>query len=159
DVARRRPHAERSAAPQLLVLRARRRLGHDDAAPHRTRARARRIRLSARRLLLAEHAGDARSPASRPEHPRRRGRAHHVAQRERTVPSPASVNTIAGVVRRNAREHPDGIAFVEGTSDASMTWSEYDSRSSAIAATLTELERGARVGLQIADGPDVHAVM
>src|SRR5262249_10145597 len=139
--------------------RARRRLRHDHAAPHRTRARARRVRLPARRLVLAEHAGDARPSTARAERPRRRGRAHHVAQRRRALPSPASVNTIAGVVARNAREQPDGVAFVEGASGASMTWAEYHSRSSAIAATLTTLERGARVALQIPDGPDVHAAM
>jgi acyl-CoA synthetase len=69
------------------------------------------------------------------------------------------VKTIAGVVGHNARERPDGIAFVEGASGESMTWADYDARSSAIAATLTSLERGARVALQISDGPDVHATM
>ena len=80
--------AERGAAPQLLVLRARRRLGHGAAPSHRRRAHPRRVRLPARRLVVAEHAGDARAPAPRPERPRRRGRAHHLAQRGRAVPSP-----------------------------------------------------------------------
>lgn len=69
------------------------------------------------------------------------------------------MNTVAGVVGRNARELPDAVAFVEGASGASMTWAEYDARSSAMAATLTAFDRGARVALQIADGPDVHAAM
>ena len=65
--------AERGAAPQLLVLRARRRLGHGAAPSHRRRAHPRRVRLPARRLVVAGHAGDARPPAARPGRPRRRG--------------------------------------------------------------------------------------
>ena len=58
--------AERGAAPQLLVLRARRRRGHARARPHRRRPHPRRVRLPARRLVVAGHAGDARAPARRP---------------------------------------------------------------------------------------------
>jgi acyl-CoA synthetase len=69
------------------------------------------------------------------------------------------VNTIAGVVARNARERPDGAAFVQGASGDSMTWAQYDARSSAIASTLMSFEWGTRVALQIPDGPAVHAAM
>jgi acyl-CoA synthetase len=67
--------------------------------------------------------------------------------------------TLAGVVARNARAHPHGVAFVEAASGASMTWSEYDTRSSAMAATLRDYARGDRIALQLPDGPGVHAAM
>ena len=110
DVARRRDHAERGAAPQLLVLRARRRRGHGAAPPHRRRPHPRRERLPARRLVVAEHAGDARAPAPRPGHPRRRGRAHHLAQRGRAVPSSRfrerrSRRVVAAQRARRSRRH------------------------------------------------------
>ena len=41
-------------------------------APHRRRAHPRGVRLPARRLVVARHAGDARAPAPRPGRPRRR---------------------------------------------------------------------------------------
>jgi acyl-CoA synthetase len=69
------------------------------------------------------------------------------------------VRTIAGVVARNARADPDRVAFVEAASDETMTWGEYDTRSSKMAATLRAFEPGARVALQIPDGPGVHATM
>ncbi len=70
------------------------------------------------------------------------------------------MTTIAAVVARNAATHPDGIAFVEAASGVTMTWSEYDARSTRMAATLAQLyERGDRVAIQMLDGPDVHAVM
>jgi acyl-CoA synthetase len=69
------------------------------------------------------------------------------------------VNTVAGVVARNARADPDGVAFVEAASGETMTWAEYDTRSSQMASSLREFERGDRIALQIADGPGVHAAM
>jgi acyl-CoA synthetase len=67
--------------------------------------------------------------------------------------------TVAGVVARNAHANPDGVAFIEASSGETMTWSAYEARSSAMAATLREYERGDRVALQIPDGPGVHATM
>jgi acyl-CoA synthetase len=69
------------------------------------------------------------------------------------------VRTVADVVARNARADPDRVAFVEAASDETMTWGEYDTRSSKMAATLRAFEPGARVALQIPDGPGVHATM
>jgi acyl-CoA synthetase len=69
------------------------------------------------------------------------------------------VRTVAGVVARNARADPNRVAFVEAASDETMTWGEYDTRSSKMAATLRAFEPGARVALQIPDGPGVHATM
>lgn len=69
------------------------------------------------------------------------------------------MNTVAGIVARNARERPDGIAFVEAASGETMTWAEYHERSSQMAATLREYAPGDRIALQIPDGPGVHATM
>jgi acyl-CoA synthetase len=69
-------------------------------------------------------------------------------------------DTLASIVERNAREHPDGVAFIEAASGADMTWREYDERSSQMAATLAAAYApGDRVALQLPDGPAVHAVM
>ena len=40
-----------------------------------------------------------------------------------------------------------------------MTWRAYDERSSRIAAALSTYERGDRVALKLADGPEVHTAM
>ena len=69
------------------------------------------------------------------------------------------MNTVAGIVARNARARPAGIAFVEAASGETMTWAEYDARSSEMAATLRAFDPGARVALQLPDGPGVHAAM
>ncbi|MDQ1462269.1 MAG: acyl-CoA synthetase [Actinomycetota bacterium] len=69
------------------------------------------------------------------------------------------MRTIAEVVARNARAQPDRVAFVEAASGESMTWREYDTRSSLMTGTLDEFAAGDRVALQIADGPGVHAAM
>jgi acyl-CoA synthetase len=69
------------------------------------------------------------------------------------------VRTIAEVVARNARAHPDRVAFVESATGESMTWSEYDTRSSLMTGTLDEFAVGDRVALQLPDGPGVHAAM
>jgi acyl-CoA synthetase len=70
------------------------------------------------------------------------------------------VNTIAGVVRRNAREQPDGVAFVDGASGASVTWAEYDEHSSAIGARFATAYRpGDRMVQQLSDGIDAHLVL
>jgi acyl-CoA synthetase len=69
-------------------------------------------------------------------------------------------DTLASLVARNAREHPDEPAFIEAASGAAMTWREYHERSSELAATLaTAYAPGDRVALQLPDGPAVHAVM
>ena len=68
--------------------------------------------------------------------------------------------TLADVVARNATRDPNGLAFIEATSGTSLTWREYNERARAIAATLTaRYERGDRIALQIADGPDAHIAM
>jgi len=66
--------------------------------------------------------------------------------------------TLTDVIRRHARERPDVLAFVEG--DQQMTWSQYDERSSRIAAALIRAGflPGERIGVQLPDGPAVHAV-
>jgi acyl-CoA synthetase len=70
------------------------------------------------------------------------------------------VNTVAGIVARNARSDPDGIAFIEACSGESMTWAEYDARSSAMSATLARAYApGDRIALKMRDGPGVHAAM
>jgi acyl-CoA synthetase len=69
------------------------------------------------------------------------------------------MNTLAGVVARNAQANPDGIAFVEAASGEAMTWAEYHERSSRMAATLREFTPGDRIALQLPDGPGVHATM
>ncbi len=70
-----------------------------------------------------------------------------------------SVTTVAGIVARNARDRPDAPAFVEAASGETMTWREYDERSSQMAGALQEFAPGDRVALQIPDGPGVHAAM
>ncbi len=69
------------------------------------------------------------------------------------------MNTVAGIVARNARTRPDAIAFVEAASGEAMTWAEYHLRSAEMAATLGEYAPGDRVALQLPDGPGVHAAM
>ncbi len=69
------------------------------------------------------------------------------------------MKTVAGIVARNARARPGGIAFVEAASGESMTWAEYDERSSRMAASLRTYEPADRVALQIPDGPGVHAAL
>ena len=69
------------------------------------------------------------------------------------------MNTVAGLVARNARRRPDALAIAEVASGETMTWAEYDARSSQMAATLRAFEPGARVALQLPDGPGVHAAM
>ncbi len=62
--------------------------------------------------------------------------------------------TISHLVARHAMSRPDARAFC-GT--ASLTWREYDTRATAVAATLANrYERGTRVAVQMPDGPDVH---
>jgi acyl-CoA synthetase len=70
------------------------------------------------------------------------------------------VTTVADVVARNAAQNPDGVAFVEAASGWSLTWRQYDECARALATTLAaRYERGDRVAIQIADGPDVHVAM
>ena len=69
-------------------------------------------------------------------------------------------DTIAGVVARNARATPDGVAFVEAASGETMTWREYDERSSRDGRRRSRaFAPGDRVALQLPDGPGVHAAM
>jgi acyl-CoA synthetase len=70
------------------------------------------------------------------------------------------VKTIAGVVRRNVRERPDAVAFVEGSSGETMTWAEYDARSSEIGSMFSTAYRpGERMVRRLPDGPDAHLVL
>jgi acyl-CoA synthetase len=66
--------------------------------------------------------------------------------------------TLTDVIRRHAGERPDVLAFVEG--DDRMTWRQYDQRSSRIAGALIRAGflPGERIGVQLPDGPAVHAV-
>jgi acyl-CoA synthetase len=66
-------------------------------------------------------------------------------------------DTLTDVIRRHARSKPDGLAFIEG--DRRMTWAEYEQRSTRIAAALIRagLQPGERIGVQLPDGPAVHA--
>ncbi|MEV6930639.1 AMP-binding protein [Dactylosporangium sp. NPDC051485] len=66
--------------------------------------------------------------------------------------------TLPDVVRRHAAENPDGLAFIAG--EHRMTWRQFDSWSTAFARRLVAagLERGARVGVLLPDGVEVHVV-
>ena len=66
--------------------------------------------------------------------------------------------TLSDVIRRHRLERPDGVAFATGAE--TMSWREYDQRSDRIAAALIEagFQRGERIGVQLPDGPAVHAV-
>jgi acyl-CoA synthetase len=69
-------------------------------------------------------------------------------------------DTISALVARNAREHPDGVAFTEASSAASLTWREYHDHSSGMAAVLSDAHApGDRIALQLPDGPGVHTAM
>jgi acyl-CoA synthetase len=67
-------------------------------------------------------------------------------------------DTLTDVIRGHASRIPDRVAFTEG--QESMTWAAYDERSSRIAAALIQagFHPGERIGVQLPDGPDVHAV-
>jgi len=62
-------------------------------------------------------------------------------------------------VRSHAATRPDAPAFIEAASGSTMSWREYDELSDRIAAALVAKghERGARVAVQLSDGPLVHA--
>ncbi|GAA3268377.1 class I adenylate-forming enzyme family protein [Dactylosporangium vinaceum] len=64
--------------------------------------------------------------------------------------------TLPDVVRRHAREHPDGLAFIAGADR--MTWRDFDAWSTAFAQQLVQsgLAKGARVGVLLPDGVEVH---
>jgi acyl-CoA synthetase len=66
--------------------------------------------------------------------------------------------TLTDVIRRHAGANPEGVAFVEG--DDRMTWAEYEDRSNRVAAALIRagFQPGERIGVQLPDGPAVHAV-
>lgn len=66
--------------------------------------------------------------------------------------------TLTDIIRDHASRRPAGTAFIEG--ERQMTWAEYDLRSTRIAGALMQagFEPGERVGVQLPDGPDVHAV-
>jgi len=70
------------------------------------------------------------------------------------------VNTIAAVVARNARDDPDGLAFVEAISGKATTWAEYDEASSRIGSMFSTAYRpGERMVHQLPDGPDAQLAM
>jgi acyl-CoA synthetase len=66
-------------------------------------------------------------------------------------------DTLTDVIRRHAKGKPDGVAFAEG--DERMTWAEYEERSNRIAGALIKggFQAGERIGVQLPDGPGVHA--
>jgi acyl-CoA synthetase len=66
-------------------------------------------------------------------------------------------DTLTDVIRRHARSNPDGVAFVEGANQ--MTWARYEQRSNRIAGALIDagFQPGERIGVQLPDGPGVHA--
>jgi len=66
-------------------------------------------------------------------------------------------DTLTDVIRDHARSNRDGLAFVEGGSR--MTWAGYEDRSNRIAAALIRagFQPGERIGVQLPDGPAVHA--
>ena len=67
-------------------------------------------------------------------------------------------DTLTDVIRRHAQSRPGAAAFIEG--GRRMTWLEYDERSTRIAGALIHagFEPGERIGVQLPDGPAVHAV-
>jgi acyl-CoA synthetase len=70
------------------------------------------------------------------------------------------VNTVARVVGRNARERPDGFAFVDAVSGEALTWVEYDERSAEIGSRFATAYRpGERMALQLPDGIDAHLTL
>jgi acyl-CoA synthetase len=74
--------------------------------------------------------------------------------------TPIPTETVAQLVARHAHERPDAPAFIEAASGETMSWREYDERSSRIAAGLaTAYAPGDRVAVQLPDGPAVHTVM
>jgi acyl-CoA synthetase len=66
--------------------------------------------------------------------------------------------TLPDVVRRHAAEDPDGLAFIAGADR--MTWRQFDAWSTAFARRLVDagLARGARAGVLLPDGVEVHVV-
>ena len=66
------------------------------------------------------------------------------------------MDTLAAVVADHAERRPTGTAFVGG--EHRLTWSEYDARSDALAATLAGAgyAPGDRVAVMLPDGPAVH---
>jgi acyl-CoA synthetase len=71
----------------------------------------------------------------------------------------SSRDSLATRVTDLARRSPDEIAYV--TARESMTWAEYDARSTALAGQLVTLglEPGDRVAVLLPDGPGVHAAL
>lgn len=87
------------------------------------------------------------------------GSAHeaYVAERLKEVGDWGD-ESFASMIARHARERPDAVAFT--TLDERMTWAQYDSRSTHVAAALlgVGLEPGERVAVIYPDGPTVHAI-
>lgn len=66
--------------------------------------------------------------------------------------------TLSQAVAANAARVPGRAAFVEGGSGEAMSWAEYHELADAIAAdAASRHQRGARVAVQLPDGPLVHA--
>jgi acyl-CoA synthetase len=72
-----------------------------------------------------------------------------------------SGKTLDEVAARNARRHPNRVAFVEARSGAQLTFAEYDAVATGMAGALRAhgWPRGARVAFQVADGPHAHAFL
>ncbi len=65
--------------------------------------------------------------------------------------------SLGQMVRRRARETPDATAYV--TPSRRTTWAELDASADAVAAGLSDLDPGDRVGLLLPDDEVVHAVL
>ena len=144
--------------------------GHARAGSHRRRAHPRGVRLPARRLVVARHAGDARAPAARPGRARARRAPHHVAERVGALPASGARPNSSGDRRRPSRtiaarrperraSDPRHLRSSRSRPGDTMTWREYRRRARRDRhASLAEAyARGDRVALQIPDGPGVHA--
>ncbi len=74
-------------------------------------------------------------------------------------------DTLAQVVARHSRTKPQAPAFIvpgaTAESDVVLTWSDYDRRSTQLAAAMVDvgLEPGDRVGVLLPDGPAVHTAL
>ncbi len=70
------------------------------------------------------------------------------------------MTTISSLVALHAQEHPDGSAFIEGSTGAQLTWREYDASATSIASALaTRYARDERIALQIPSEIAMHIAM
>ncbi|MET7402468.1 class I adenylate-forming enzyme family protein [Dactylosporangium sp. NPDC005572] len=86
------------------------------------------------------------------------GSVHERYVADRLADAAGAGENLADVVRRHAADNPDGDAFVAG--DDRLSWRQFDEYSTWFARRLVEagLPRGARVGVLLPDGVEVHVV-